>query len=159
MILDGRDGAFGQTVKKTQTGDLPSSLILACKNAVFITDSSMDDRVNDTIYQAIDLFEQHSSIMVLPSNVSVDYEYFKGRNRLPYLPVNSVTPITGYVISGAYIEGGNGSATTVDYTSGFTELPKKLETIISRIFEQLWHNESGTGTISMGLLSQVRSYA
>ena len=156
MTLDGRDGAIGMTVNRSITGEIPSDLFQACKTSVFINDNSFDDRVNDLIYQAIDYFETATATSILPQTITVNYEYFKGKNRIPFGPV-SITPIADYTITGEYLDGGDGEALTVVYTAGNATIPKMIQSLIIRLFQVFWM-ENTDAKVPLGLQKQISKY-
>jgi hypothetical protein len=165
MILDGRDGAVGMTCKKVITGYMPSSLFSACKTSVFITDETFDKKVTDVCYNAIEIFEKYTATTVLQKTVTVNYEYFKGKNKLPFEPHITVSPIDNYVISGfdkiKYLAGGLGSELSVTFTAGYPDniLPYDVQAVIVKVFEWLWHNETGHIASNPYLFSLIKSYS
>ena len=157
MTLDGRDGAIGMTVvSRLLTGEIPSDLIQACKRSVFIIDNSFDDRVEDLIYQALDYFETATATSILPQTITLNYEYFKGKNKLPFGPV-TITPIEGYTITGEYVDGGNGEALTVVFTAGNAVIPIQIQTLIARLFQVFWREDT-EAKVPIGLQKQISKY-
>lgn len=147
-IQDGRDGAYGMTYKKDIINDtsLPEGLLQSCKSSLFITDSNFDEKLKLLIIEAIHDYENITSTSVFGQVITVNYEYFKGKNRLPFKPHGEVTEITDYDITGDFVkflEGGQGEPLTVVYDAGYTPstIPSNTKNIILKMVASKWNQE------------------
>ena len=156
-IADGRYGAYGMTFKREPFDtDLSSELLDGLKTALYINDNSFDDKLVGLLTDAIHDFERITTRSVLAQTITITFEYFKGKNKLPFGPV-TITPITGYTITGEYLDGGNGEALTVVYTAGNAVIPIQIQTLIARLFQVFWREDT-EAKVPIGLQKQISKY-
>ena len=163
MTLDGRNGGYGLTSSKALTGTNNethiNSILAAVKVRLFIGDSHFDDNLLELAKEAIADFEKITSTSVYEQTITLDYEYFKGKVKLPYPPHNAVTAITDYVVTGnktKYLEGGAGESLQVIYTAGYAILPDDIKSILVKMVECRFKDES-IGKYPQWLYSTIRA--
>ena len=144
--MDGRDGAYGMTLSRVLgTSTIPEGLLVDCKEALLINDSTdYDNRIKQLINECIYDFEKITGTSVLPVTITVNYEYFKGKNKLPHPPHVSVTPVNGFTVTGGtvkYVDGGNGEAQAFVFTAGYTQLPLDVKSVIIKMVECRFKDE------------------
>ena len=157
MMLDGRNGAYGMTFNRVVTNpvSLPANLLSEAKTALYINDESFNDKISLLCFDAIYEFERITSYSILPQTVTVKYEYFKGRNKLPFGPHVEVTPITDFTFDGSYLDGGTGLKQTVVFTSGYTSLPANIRRTLVKMVECMFRDEA----YKPSLYNEIRSYS
>jgi hypothetical protein len=163
MAYDGRDGAFDLTFNRVVTSpdSIPEGLIAESRTALYISERSFDEKIKQLCKDAIYGFEQITATSVLPQTITVRYEYFKGKNKLPFAPHNSVTAISGYVVSGLnnkYIEGGDGGSVEITFTAGYTLLPENIKRVLVKMVEQKFKNEALANDYPSSLYSQILNF-
>ena len=156
-MLDGRNGAYGMTFNRVVTNpvSLPANLLSEAKTALFITDESFNDKISLLCFDAIYDFERSTSTSILPQTITVKYEYFKGRNKLPFGPHVVITPITDFTIDGSYLDGGTGEKQTVVFTAGYTSLTANIRRTLVKMVECMFRNEE----YKPSLYNEIRSYS
>ena len=161
-IADGRTGAIGMTFNRVPSStDLPSDLLQSLKDAVFITDNSFDSKLVGLLTDAIFDFEKIAAYSIFPQEITVNYEYFKGKNRLPFAPHTAVTPITDFTVTGAstkYLDGGTGDAVTVVFTAGNATIPENIKRVLVKMAEAKFKNEVSAMDYPFSVYSQIRSF-
>lgn len=157
MMLDGRNGAYGMTFVKTINTpvSLPANLLSEAKTALYITDDTFNDKIKLLCFDVIYEFERITSTSVLPQVIELDYQYFKGKNKLPFGPHIAIDPITDYTITGSYVEGGNGEPIAIVFSAGYTNLPANIRRTLVKMVECMFRNED----YKANLYKEIRSYS
>lgn len=165
MILDGRDGAIGLTYTRTLTfpNIIPPNLLVYIKDQLYITENSFDRKLMGLIKQAIFEFERLTGKSVLEQSIVVNYEYFKGKNKLPFEPHIVVTPVTDFTLSGItsvkYLEGGTGEPLTVSFTAGHAIVPDDITALLTLLVGHWFRNEDSVGLVPSVIYSQIKAKA
>jgi hypothetical protein len=139
----------------TAPASLPANLLSEAKTALYITDESFNDKISLLCFDAIYDFERITSTSVLPQTITVIYQYFKGRNKLPFGPHVAITPIADFTIDGSYLEGGTGEKQTVVFTAGYTTVPANIRRTLVKMVECMFRDEA----YKPSLYSEIRSYS
>jgi hypothetical protein len=169
MILDGRNGAYGMIFNRVVTNpvSLPANLLAEAKTALYITDESFNDKISLLCFDAIYDFERITSTSILPQTIKVYYQYFKGKNRVPFGPHVSIESInntnidpTKYVIAGItgnlYLECLSGyEPVLIEVTTGYTAVPPNIRRTLVKMVECMFRNER----YSQVLNAEIRSYS
>ena len=162
MTLDGRDGAFEMSYTRTWTvpNTVPPALLIYCKDQLYITENAFDRKLTGLIKQAIYEFEKITGKSVLEQSIELRYEYFKGKNKLPFEPHIVVDPITDFTLSGItsvqYLEGGTGEPLTVTFTAGNANIPDNITALICLLVGYWFRNEDNVGMVPTVIYSQIK---
>ena len=182
MRYEGRDGAFEMTFNRVVTDpvSLPANLLSEAKTALFITDESFNDKISLLCFDAIYDFERLTSTSVLPQVINLHYEYFFGKNKLPFAPNDIITAINGIsteegqeplpdgytysngylntplsIYSNVYLTSTISDPVTITYRAGSTTVPANIRRTLVKMVENMFRTED----YSQALKSEIRSYS
>jgi len=166
MTLDGRDGGYGISYKRTITSSIPipSDLLILCKNSLYITAEHFDTKLSGLIRMAISEFERITGTSLLEQEIELRYEYFKGKNKIPFEPHIAVDEVADFTLSGIdsvqYLEGGTGDPLTITYTAGYADniIPTDILDLIALLVGYWFKNESEVGKCPVYIYSQIKKY-
>jgi hypothetical protein len=166
MILDGRDGAFGMTYKRVYNSpvSVSSELLTSVKESLFITDDAFDSKLISVIESVVTDFERMTSTSVFLQTIIIGYEYFKGKNKLPFPPVNSVISVNGEEsgdvsftvtsVASKYLEGGDGSSASISIGAGYEVLPINIKNTLVKMADCQFKNME----YSKALIHEIKNY-
>lgn len=168
MIQDNRDGAYNLTYNRVVTNpvSIVNELLGECKVSLYITDGNFDQKITQLVKDAIYDFERMTATSVASQTINLRYEYFKGKNKLPFPPHTSasvVLPIgTEYEVSGLnvkYIEGGTGKPINIEVQAGYSVLPENIKAVLIKMVEAKFKNETLAKDYPSSLFAEIKSFA
>lgn len=174
-IQDNRDGAFGMTYTRELLDEsVPSDLLNDLRTALFITDDSFDDKLNLILKDAISDVERMASISLLAQVVTVHFEYFKGKYRLPFGPVFDILEINDVIISrggplpdgmafsNGYFTDNTEGEIKLKYEAGSTSaanqpIPQHIKRLLVKMAESKFKNEVALFDYPASIYGLIRS--
>jgi hypothetical protein len=161
--IDGRNGAFGLTTTRviTTPNSLPYGLLQSLKDTLFILDDTFNDKLILLLKTAIYEFEKLTNKSLLPQTITLNYEYFKGKNKMPFSPHTSISAITNFTISGGdvkYVDGGIGDPLTINMIAGYSALPDDIALLLVQMAQVWFNQESLTGVLPVHLYNRIKQH-
>lgn len=164
MIQDNRDGAYNLSFNRV-VGDpvsIVNDLLKYSKISLFITDDSFDQKLIQLAKDAIYDFERMTATSVISQTISLRYEYFKGKNKMPFPPHNSITVPTDFTEEGInvkYVEGGTGEPASFTIDAGYAVLPDNIKQVLVKMVEAKFKNETSAKDYPNSLFGEIKSFA
>ena len=164
MIQDNRDGAYNLTYNRVLIDpvSIVNDLLTDCKASLYITDSNFDDKLVLLIKEAIFDYERMTATSVIGQTINLRYEYFSGKNKMPFPPHNSITVPADFTSEGLtvkYVTGGTGEPLEVELDAGFTVLPADIKQVLIKMVDCKFKHETNAKDYPSALFSEIKSYS
>lgn len=163
MINDNRDGAYNLTYNRVVVSPQTAidNLVKYCKISLYITDDNFDQKIAQLIKEAVYDFERLTASSVFLQNIDLRYEYFKGKNKIPFGPHNAITVGAEFLVEGLIIKsvsGGDGKPLSISINAGYSILPDRLIQIIGKMVESKFKNETLSNDYPSSLYGEIKSF-